>query len=238
MKVSVVIPTLNEQALIGPMLERSVAELAALGLAGNYEIVVVDNASTDRSAAIVKDFASTHPEVSLVVHTRNLGYAASNLTGFHSARGDVVVVVDGDGQLTLRDLAAFLDRIAEGADVVYGWRRRRRDPAMRVVISFFLNALSRLWLGWPHHDINCGYRAVTRRVAEAVTAARPCNFFGPELWVRARQHGWRVAEVEVEHFPREGGQSIHALSRLPRSIWAGVSYMWSLRQELRGTGRG
>lgn len=233
MKLTVVFPTYNEESLIGRTIESSIQELSALGFDGEYEILVIDNGSQDRTPAIVKNLSVTHRQIRLVSHPRNLGYARSNLTAFREAKGEIIAVVDGDGQLTLRDLPLFFSRLDHGDHVVYGWRKHRHDPLFRIMVSFFLNQLSRVLLDWPYHDINCGYRVVARKVAEDVLAIREGNFFGPELWVRAWRKGWRVGEVEVEHFPRLGGQSIHGIWRMPASIWAGVSYLWSLRKELR-----
>ncbi len=236
MKYSIVFLTYNEEQGIQATLDEAVQDLDAIGEAARAEIIVVDNASRDQTAAIVQVFSRAHPQVRLVRHSANLGYSTSTLTGFREAMGNIVVHVDGDGQLTLRDLPLFREKIEQGSDIVFGWRRRRQDPPIRIPLSFALNALSRLWLGWPYHDINIGYRAVTREVARAIHTVRPANFFGPELWVRARQHGWSVAEVPVQHFPRRGGQSIHEIRRLPGAVLNGLRYLSGLRRELESGG--
>lgn len=230
---SVVFLTYNEAAGIRATLEEALRDLEAMGLLATTEVIVVDNASSDGTAALVEALAGTRPQLRLVRHPSNLGYAVSTLTGFREARGGVVVHVDGDGQLSLRDLPGLLDAIDRGYDVVYGRRRRRRDPLIRIPLSIAFNLLARLWLGWPYHDINIGYRAVTRDVAAAVRTAIPVNFFGPELWVLARRHGWRVTEVPVDQFPRRAGRSLHELPRLPRAVGRALRYMAALRRELR-----
>jgi len=233
MKLTVAFPAYNEEATIGKTLIDAVRDLGALGLSSETEILVIDNASRDRTAAIVDEFARAHPSVRCLRHPSNLGYAGSNLTAFREAKGDVVVVADGDGQVSLLDLPLFLAQIEAGRKIVYGWRRVRHDPAVRIAVSFGLNILSRLMLGWPWHDINCGYRAVTRDVAREVRTARPVNYFGPELWAVARLRGWTVGEVEIRHFAREGGEGLHSAFRLPRAMMTAFGYLLDLRRSLR-----
>src|SRR3984885_6083671 len=123
MELSVIFPALNESAVIENTLANAVSHLRELGVP--FEVIVVDNASTDNTVALVEAFAKQNPEVSVIRHPRNLGYANSNLTGFRKAVGDVVAVADSDGQHTLADIPLFLDKIRGGADVVYGWRKIR-----------------------------------------------------------------------------------------------------------------
>ncbi len=197
-----------------------------------YEIIVVDNVSTDDAAAIADRFASAHPNVRVVRHEKNLGYAHSNLTAYKEAVGDVVAVVDSDGQQTLRDIPKFLAKIDAGADVVFGWRKQRNDPMFRKLISRGLNVSSRSMLRWKLHDINTGFRVVTAAVAKSFHDVVPVNYFGPELWVRCVQHGWKTDEVVVEHFERLGGASVHIPWRMPITIRNAYKYLSTLRAQL------
>lgn len=231
--ISIVFATLNEEAVLGKTLEDARAYLQAHQQFHPYEIIVVDNASTDQTPQLVESIAKKYPEVRLVRHPVNRGYAMSNLTAFREARGGIIVVADGDGQLSMEDLPAMMEKIKEGSDIVFGWRKKRNDPPGRIIISFFLNFLSKLIIRWPYHDINCGYRMTTREVADEMRTAIPVNFFGPELWAWSVRYGWKVSEVPVLHFPREGGTSIHAFWRMPRSMWRGVEYLWTLRKDMK-----
>ena len=231
MELSVIFPALNESAVIENTLANAVSHLRALGVP--FEVIVIDNASTDNTVALLEAFAKQNPEVSVIRHPRNLGYANSNLTGFRQAVGDVVVVADSDGQHTLADMPLFLDKIRGGADVVYGWRKVRHDPVLRKAISAGLSVAARLLLRWKLHDINCGFRVVTAEVARSLTKVHPVNYFGPELWVHAVNNGFRVDEVIVNHAERKGGTSIHAPWRLPRTMARAFRYLLTLRRELR-----
>ena len=230
MKISVGFTARNEADLINTTLTDAVRELDAQGRP--YEILVVDNASTDDTALLAEQFAQDHEHVRVLRHPQNLGYAHSNLTAYKNATGDVVAVVDSDGQQTLRDIPKFLEKIAGGADVVFGWRKQRNDPAFRKIISAGLNASSRPMLNWPLHDINCGFRVVTSDVAKSFHDVVPVNYFGPELWVRSVQHGWKVDEVVVEHFERKGGASVHIPWRMPITIKNAYQYLNTLRKQL------
>ncbi len=230
MKISVAFTARNEADLIETTLTDAVRDMNALG--SPYEIIVVDNASTDNTAEIAEQFASKHEHVRVIRHEKNLGYAHSNLTAYKNADADLVAVVDSDGQQTLRDIPKFVEKIQAGADVVFGWRKQRNDPAFRKVISRGLNISSRRMLRWKFHDINTGFRMVTREVAKSFTDVVPVNYFGPELWVRAVQHGWKVDEVVVEHFERKGGASVHIPWRMPITIKNAYVYLNTLKKQL------
>ena len=230
MKISVAFTARNEADLIETTLTDSVRHLEEQGRP--YEVIVVDNASTDNTAAIAEQFASTHPHVRVIRHEKNLGYAHSNLTAYKNATGDVVAVVDSDGQQTLADIPKFLAKIDAGADVVFGWRKQRNDPMFRKVISKGLNFSSRRMLRWRLHDINTGFRVVTAAVAKSFSDVVPVNYFGPELWVQCLRHGWKVDEVVVEHFERKGGASVHIPWRMPITIKNAYGYLNTLKKQL------
>jgi glycosyltransferase involved in cell wall biosynthesis len=230
MKITAAFTARNEADLIETTLTDSVKHLDALGLP--YEILVVDNASTDDTAAIAERFAETHPLVRVIRHPKNLGYAHSNLTAYQNATGDIIAVVDSDGQQTLSDMPKFLAKINAGADIVFGWRKVRNDPALRKIISAGLNTISKSMLMWKLHDINCGFRVVTANVAHSFTTVHPVNYFGPELWIFSLKHDYRVEEVVVDHFERKGGASIHVPWRLPATVLHAYRYLKSLKSEI------
>ena len=230
MKITVAYTARNEADLILTTLTDAVRDMDALGL--SYEIIVVDNASTDQTAALAEQFAATHTQVRVIRHPSNLGYAHSNFTAYKNFTGDIVAVVDSDGQQVLRDMPKFLAKIDAGADVVFGWRKQRNDPALRKIISFGLNVSAKQMLRWKLHDINCGFRVVTAEVARSFSDVVPVNYFGPELWVHSVQHNFVVDEVIVEHFERKGGVSIHIPWRMPATIKEAYKYLGLLQKRL------
>ena len=230
MKITVAYTARNEADLILTTLADAVRDLEAQG--NPYEILVVDNCSTDNTAALSEEFAADHPHVRVIRHATNLGYAHSNLTAYQNATGDIVAVVDSDGQQVLRDIPKAIAKIQAGADVVFGWRKQRNDPALRKIISFGLNVSAKRMLRWRLHDINCGFRVVTAEVARSFQTVIPVNYFGPELWVRSLQHGYKVEEIVVEHFERKGGTSIHVPWRMPITIKNAYVYLAQLKKQL------
>lgn len=230
MKLSIIFPAVNESAVIVSTLTEAIRDLEQLGY--DYEVLVVDNCSRDNTVELVKQFAAAHPRVRVIVHPENLGYANSNLTGYRNATGDVIAVVDSDGQHHLSDLPLFFEQLDQGMDAVFGWRKVRHDPAIRKVVSIGLSLSSKLLLKWPHHDINCGFRVVKAEVARSITSVKRVNYFGPELWVHCARHGYKVGEVIARHSERAGGVSINAPWRLPLNMWKAFQYLLDLRQDL------
>ena len=222
----------NEEALIAKTVEEAVSSLSEVpGL--DWRVVIVDDGSRDSTGQIAEDLAKKDPRVLVVHHDGNKGYAVATETALRSTPGEVVMVVDGDGQHTLADAPLFLTAIDGGADVVFGWKKERHDPLPRLVLSKGLNTLSRWILGSPLHDINGGCRAFRQAVARKLEIRHRINFVGDEIFARCRIAGWRVSEVVVRHFPREAGQSIHRPWRMLGTISRVLRYLFELREEIR-----
>jgi glycosyltransferase involved in cell wall biosynthesis len=221
----------NEEALIAKTVEEAVSSLTALpGL--DWRVLVVNDGSRDRTGEIAEGLAKRDPRVLVVHHDGNKGYAVATETALRSTPGEVVMIVDGDGQHTLADAPAFLAAVDDGADVVFGWKKKRHDPLPRLVLSKGLNLLSRWILGSPLHDINGGCRAFRREVARRIEIKHHINFVGDEIYARCRIAGWKVSEVVVRHFPREAGQSIHRPWKMLGIITRVIRYLFDLREEI------
>ncbi|HLN57348.1 MAG TPA: glycosyltransferase family 2 protein [Thermoanaerobaculia bacterium] len=222
----------NEEELIAKTVEEAVTALSAVpGL--DWRVLVVNDGSRDRTGEIAEGLAKKDPRVSVVHHQGNKGYAVATETALRNTPGEVVMVVDGDGQHTMADAPRFLAAIDEGADVVFGWKKERHDPLPRLVLSKGLNTLSRWILGSPLHDINGGCRAFRREVAHKLEIRHRINFVGDEIFARCRIAGWKVSEVVVRHFPREAGQSIHRPWKMLGTISRVLRYLFELREEIR-----
>ena len=221
----------NEEELIAKTVEEAVSALSAIpGL--TWAVLVVNDGSRDRTGEIAEELARKDPRVSVVHHQGNKGYAVATETALRNTPGDVVMVVDGDGQHTMADAPRFLAAIDEGADAVFGWTKERHDPLPRLVLSKGLNTLSKWILGSPLHDINGGCRAFRREVAHKLEIRHRINFVGDEIFARCRIAGWRVSEVVVRHFPREAGQSIHRPWKMLGTISRVFRYLFELRKEI------
>ena len=222
----------NEQDLIAKTVEEAVTSLSAIpGL--TWHVVVVNDGSRDRTGEIAEELAKKDPRVSVVHHNGNKGYAVATETALRNVPGEVVMVVDGDGQHTMGDAPLFIEAIDKGADVVFCWKKVRHDPIGRLILSRGLRILSHWILGSPLHDINAGCRAFRRDIARRIEIKHRINFVGDEIYARCRIAGWKVDEVIVRHFPREAGQSIHRPFKMLGTIFRVIRYLFDLRSEMR-----
>ncbi len=229
-KISIVFLVFNEEDTIKGFVERSITELKEMPY--EYNIVIVNNASTDNTGQIIDDLSETYSFLTAIHHPSNLGYAMSTLTGFKKSDGDIVFIIDGDGQHTVADIPSFVNKIESGYDILYGWKVQRNDPALRIILTKVLSFLSKTILNYPHNDINCGFRAVTRQVADKIEIKHTINAVGPEIYVWGKLHNCKIAELPVQHFSREAGSSIHTSLAIPRAILMVVKYLLALRKEL------
>lgn len=222
--ISLVIPAYNEEAVIA----RAVAE-ATTALAGrfpDYEVLVVDDGSRDRTAAVVEQLATNHARVRLLRHRENAGYGAALRTGFEAACFPLVAFTDADCQFDLTDLVRLAALTGE-FPVVVGYRVGRRDPWPRRFYSWGYNRLARFLLGTRVRDVDCALK-VFRRDALARLLPRSRGFFvNTEMLTRARQLGLAVAEVPVAHRPRAAGVSKVSLREIPRVAAQLVGFWWS-----------
>jgi len=222
----------NEEGAIARTVTEAVAALSAIDTL-DWRILIVDDGSRDRTGEIAESLAAADRRVSVVHHDGNKGYAVATETALSNTPGEVVMVVDGDGQHTMADAPRFLEAIRGGADVVFGWKKKRHDPFPRLVLSRGLNTLSRWILGSHLHDINGGCRAFRKDVARRIEIRHRINFVGDEIFARCQIAGWKVAEVVVRHFPREAGQSIHRPWKMLGTISRVMRYLFELRGEIR-----
>jgi glycosyltransferase involved in cell wall biosynthesis len=234
MKRSIILPAYNESGYIAEMVRNTV--LACEQSADPFEILAIDNASKDETAAIVERIAAADPRVRLLRHETNRLYAGSCLTGVRASTGDRIFILDSDGQHPPIDLWKFDAKLAEGCDLVFGWRRQRAEGVQRLVMSRVLWSLARFYTGFNHHDVNCGIRGFSRRYADALEIKYKVNLVNPELFVRARIGNFTMGEVEVVQEARKAGVSSHELGRLWRIFQAVTSYLAALRAELRHAG--
>ncbi len=211
--ISVVVPVCDE--------ERSVAQLYgeiadALGtLARPWEAVFVDDGSTDGTFAALTHLHDRHDNVRVVRLRRNFGKAAALQAGFEEAQGDVVVTIDGDLQDDPAEIPKLLAKLEEGFDLVSGWKAKRRDPLTRRLPSRVFNWASGAVSGLRLHDLNCGLKAYRAEVVEGLRIYGELHRFIPVL---AHYRGFRVAELPVNHRPREHGRSRYGLERYLRGF--------------------
>jgi glycosyltransferase involved in cell wall biosynthesis len=208
--ISVVVPVYDEAETLVPLLEE--VSDALLGLREPWEIVFVDDGSVDETPRILRELAGKADNVRVLTLRRNYGQTAALMAGIDHARGDVVVVMDGDGQNDPADIPALLDQLARGYDVVSGWRRERADAKWRRVIpSRLANRLISRLSGVPLHDYGCSLKAYRREIIRSIRLYGEMHRFIP---IYASLHGARVGEIPVKHRPRTAGRSKYGLERV------------------------
>ena len=218
--LSVVIPAFNEE----PNVEACYRELVeVLELLGHpFEVVVVDDGSTDRTPEILRVLAAADPRLRLVRLRRNAGQTAALDAGFRTARGPVVVTMDADLQNDPRDIPTLLAAL-ESADAACGWRVDRRDRWTKRVASRIANGVRRRFTGDGVHDTGCTLKAFRRTALDRLKLYRGMHRFLPALLIMER---FRVVEVPVRHRPRRAGTSKYGnWGRL----WVGLTDLWAVR---------
>ena len=209
MKISVIIPCYNEEASI----EAAVTQVREALEGRDYEMVLVDDGSTDSTAKRIQDHAEADARVRPVYLTRNYGQTAAMEAGFDAASGDVLVPMDADLQNDPLDIPALLERLEEGYDVVSGWRKDRQDRWSRVLPSRVANAVVSWIAGLRLHDYGCTLKAYRREALESVRLYGEMHRFIP---IYAYWNGARITELPVRHHPRTSGESKYGFGRVPK----------------------
>lgn len=208
--ISVTIPICNEEGNLPDLYERTRSALASLGKP--WELIFVNDGSSDRSESILDDIAAKDPQVRVVHFRRNFGQTAAMMAGFDFAKGDIIVPMDGDLQNDPGDIPLLLAKLDEGFDVVSGWRQDRKDDAVtRNLPSIMANRLISWVSGVRLHDFGCSLKAYRREVIEGVRLYGEMHRFLP---IYTRWHGAKIAEVGVRHYARMHGTSKYGLERV------------------------
>ena len=214
--LSIVLPVYNEAGSLPSLISELTAALGQLGR--SYEIVAVDDGSSDDGVAVLRRLQEQEPRLRIVQFRRNFGQTAAFAAGFDYARGAVIVTMDADGQNDPADIPRLLEVMDEGDyDLVSGWRQNRKEPFLtRKLPSMVANWLIASASDVRLHDRGCSLKALRRDLVKQMHLYGELHRFIPEI---ASQIGARVAEVPVNDRPREVGQSKYgALSRTPRVI--------------------
>jgi len=212
--LSIVIPLYNEEGNVNELYQELKAVLQKEDL--SYEILFINDGSTDRTGELVQEISSRDPAVVIVNFRRNFGQTAAMSAGFDYAVGDIIITMDGDLQNDPADIPKFLEKIKEGHDVVTGWRHKRQDPFLnRRLPSMIANWVISSITGVKLHDYGCTLKAFKKEVADNINLYGEMHRFIPAI---ASGMGISIAEVKVNHQPRQHGSSKYGISRTFRVI--------------------
>jgi glycosyltransferase involved in cell wall biosynthesis len=211
--ISVVVPVHDEERTVALLYDELESALQPLGR--SWEAVFVDDGSTDGSFASLTRLHNAHDNVRVIRLRRNFGKAAALAAGFAHAEGDVVVTIDADLQDDPAEIPRLLAKLDEGFDLVSGWKAHRRDPVTRRVLSKIFNWVTGRVSGLRLHDLNCGLKAYRAEVVRGLPLYGELHRFVPVL---AHYRGHRIAELPVNHRPREHGRSRYGVERYVRGF--------------------
>ena len=201
--LSIILPAFNEEANIRSVVEdayRTVPKFAPV-----FEIIVVNDGSTDRTGAICDKLAEELSDMRVIHHAQNNGYGAALKSGIKVARHDVIFFTDSDRQFDLKEVVTLLVQ-TDDYDIVAGYRARRHDPPHRLLFAWGWNILVRTVLGIRIRDIDCAFKAFNRRVFDSIQIRSVGAMVNTEIFCQAHTFQMTVKEVPVSHFPRKHGK--------------------------------
>jgi len=238
MKITLALLAYNEAATIAQTIRDAACEMEKSFASSDWEILVVNDGSRDETGAVCDALSEQFDAVRVFHHNPNRGYIEATLSALRESKGEFICIFDGDGQHTAADVARFVEKLESGNDVVFGWKKQRFDPLERLILTRGLRLASRYFLRTRLHDINAGCRGFKKQHAEKLSIIKHrINFIGPELYVRARLHDLKISEIVVRHAPREGGESSHAIGKIPGEIAQVISYLRALKSELQAANK-
>jgi len=202
MKYSVIIPIYNEEDSIRPLYQSLVKVME--GLDKPYEVIFVNDGSTDQTSEILKSLSSERDNLVTINSAKNQGQSEAFRKGFDKAQGEIIVTLDSDLQNDPKDITALLEKLERGFDVVCGWRRRRMDCLFKRMLSRGANASRRLFLGENIHDVSCSLRVYRRKFIKDVDLSGQMYYMLTAILSLA---GCKIGEVEIEDHPRRFGKS-------------------------------
>ena len=207
LSLSIVLPAHNEEATVESVVEEVYGVVQRLGM--DYEIILVNDGSTDRTGEIARELARRIPNFRLVEHYPSRHYGGALKAGFAVATKELIAFFPADKQFVFSEIDRFLERMDE-ADIVSGYRANRQDNFIRKLNGFGWNMVVWLLFGYLCRDIDCGFKLFRREVLEHVALVTDWAPIDTELLAGAKARGYRIAEVEVTHLPRVVGKSTGA----------------------------
>ena len=235
--LSIVIPLYNEEENV----EATVRDIhAKIGpRAANYEILLVDDGSHDKTAGLVDRLAASDARVRAVHHPRNLGYGAALRSGFAAARHPLIFYTDGDLQFDLSEIDRLVP-LLDGADIVTGYRINRQDPWHRRFNAGFYNLVMRTLFGVKQRDLDCAFKFYRKSIFDVVAIESDSILVSGEIMVQAVRHGLVIREAGVTHYPRARGVPtgnkplvvVAAMLELARFCWRQLSLRRTQRNQV------
>lgn len=212
MLLSFVIPVLNEEESLAQLHNEIIANIGSY----DYEIIFIDDGSTDKSFKIINDIAAKDSKVKCIKFRRNFGKSAALQKGFELAKGEIVFTMDADLQDNPLEIPAFLEQLDKGYDLVSGWKQNRKDPLHKRLPSKLFNFVTACTFKLKLRDYNCGFKAYRREVVKELNLYGEMHRYIPVL---AHSLGYQIGEIPVLHRPRQYGKSKYGVERYLRGFF-------------------
>ena len=227
--LSVVLPVYNEQQSLWELYSELSEQINAAILQdyiSDYEIIFINDGSTDGSKNLINDIIAEDPHVCLINLRKNFGKSEALQTGFRHVRGDIIITMDADLQDDPAELIHFIQALDNGFDLVSGWKYNRQDPLKKRLPSKFFNTFVSIISNIKLHDFNCGYKAYKREVIDSLDVYGELHRYIPVL---AKRNGFTITEIKVHHRKRQFGKSKYGFSRYQRGFFDSLTTTFLLR---------
>ncbi|OHB78174.1 MAG: cell wall biosynthesis glycosyltransferase [Planctomycetes bacterium RBG_16_55_9] len=225
--ISVFFPCYNEQQNVGRTVEKALGVLEQLN--ADFEIIIVDDGSSDGTGRIADEIAARNSRVKVVHHQRNLGYGAALQSGFKAAKKELVFYTDGDGQFDIGEMPPLLP-LMDPFDIVSCYRLNRRDPLIRRVNAWCWTKLVCLLFGLRVRDIDCAFKLYKREIFDHIELLSTGALIDAEILARAAARGYRITQQGVHHYPRTAGTQTGAKIQV---IFRAFRELFELRRHIR-----
>ncbi|MGI8918041.1 MAG: glycosyltransferase family 2 protein [Pyrinomonadaceae bacterium] len=222
--ISIFFPAFNDERTIGGLVSQALNLLPTF--TDDYEVLVVNDGSTDSTQEVLEELAGRSEHLKLVRHERNLGYGVALRSGFNHATKELIFYTDGDGQYDVREMVNMLPLMTKDCDVVNGYKISRSDPAHRKIAGAIYNRFARLFFRLPIRDVDCDFRLIKRSAMRCIELTSSDGAVCVELIYKLRRSGSAFAEMPVHHYPRAHGRSqFFTPLRLARTV-RDFSVLW------------
>jgi len=204
-ELSLFLPAYNEEKVITQTITKADAILRKV--AKKYEILVVNDGSTDKTEAVVKKIISQNPNVRMITHNPNKGYGGALKTGLYESKYKYISFIDADGQFDFAEIGKFIEHIKD-FDLVIGYRKKRADSGLRIATAYLLKLWNLFWFRFWVKDADCGFKLIRKSVIDSIPKLKTESAITEtEFLIRAQRAGFKIKEVPVNHYPRTTGTS-------------------------------
>lgn len=216
--LSVFFPCYNDKGTIATLVWE--AKVVAEKLTDDFEVIVIDDGSTDGSRELLLELQKDLPDLKLVFHEKNRGYGGALRSGFKAASKDFVFYTDGDGQYDVRELPLLWEKLTSEIDIVNGYKIKRHDPLHRVIVGYIYQWVIRVAFALPIRDVDCDFRLIRRKVFGSIELTSNTGTITVELVKKIQNAGFRFAEAPVSHYFRLYGTSqFFNMKRVIATLW-------------------